>query len=200
MKSRVSLPSWLALSVTALILLVLPRLIGTDYYLHIAIISLVFVILATSLDILVGYSGLLSLCHTAFFAFGAYAAALLFLHFQMSLWLTMFAGGVFAASIAWLLGLLVLSVRGHRFIITTVIFAEIGRLIAYNWTDLTQGQDRPVWNSPPCFRSTWVAAHRFQLARGLLLFSPRGHDDLRDDHLENYPFPHRLAHAGPARE
>ncbi|RXT33368.1 branched-chain amino acid ABC transporter permease [Bradyrhizobium betae] len=151
MKSRVSLPSWLALSVTALILLVLPRLIGTDYYLHIAIISLVFVILATSLDILVGYSGLLSLCHTAFFAFGAYAAALLFLHFQMSLWLTMFAGGVFAASIAWLLGLLVLSVRGHRFIITTVIFAEIGRLIAYNWTDLTQGQIGLSGIRPPVF-------------------------------------------------
>jgi branched-chain amino acid transport system permease protein len=122
------------------LLLVLPWLIGAEYYLHIAITALVFVILATSLDLLVGYSGLLSLGHTAFFAFGAYAAALLYLHFGVPLWITLFVSGGFAALIAWLLGLLVLSVRGHRFVIMTVVFAEMGRLIAYNWTDLTHGQ------------------------------------------------------------
>jgi branched-chain amino acid transport system permease protein len=124
----------------AAILLILPRLVGIDYYLHVAIVCLVFVILAVSLDLLVGYCGLLSLGHTAFFAFGAYAAALLYLHFGAPLWITLFASGAFAALIAWLLGLLVLGVRGHRFVITTIIFAEIGRLIAYNWTDVTHGQ------------------------------------------------------------
>jgi len=128
------------LAVVTLVLLVLPRLVGTDYYLHVAIMALIFVVLATSLDLLVGYSGLLSLGHTAFFAFGAYAAALLFLHAGLPLWVTLFAAGAFAALIAWLLGLLVLSVRGHRFVITTVVFAEIGRLVAYNWTDVTHGQ------------------------------------------------------------
>jgi len=122
------------------VLLFAPWLVGTDYYLHIAIMSLVFVILATSLDILVGYSGLLSLGHTAFFAFGAYAAALLYLHFGIPLWGTLFAGGAVAALIAWVLGLLILNVRGHRFVITTVVFAECGRLVAYNWTSLTNGQ------------------------------------------------------------
>jgi branched-chain amino acid transport system permease protein len=130
---------WLLLPAAA-VLLILPRLIGSDYYLHVANISLVFVFLATSLDVLVGYSGLLSLGHTAFFAFGAYAAALLYLHFKIPLWGTLFVSGAVAGSIAWLLGLLVLNVRGHRFVITTVVFAEIGRLIAYNWTDLTHGQ------------------------------------------------------------
>jgi branched-chain amino acid transport system permease protein len=128
-----------ALSV-GIVLLCLPWLLGSDYYLHVAIISLVFVILATSLDLLVGVSGLLSLGHTAFFAFGAYAAALLYLHYGIPLWITLFASGAFAALIAWLLGLLVLNVRGHRFVITTIVFAEIGRLIAYNWTELTHGQ------------------------------------------------------------
>src|SRR3979490_93274 len=135
--ARLSAPVMLG---TIALLLALPWLIGAEYYLHIAITALVFVILATSLDLLVGYSGLLSLGHTAFFAFGGYAAALLYLHFGVPLWGTMFASGAFAAVIAWLLGLLVLNVRGHRFVITTVIFAEIGRLIAYNWTDLTNGQ------------------------------------------------------------
>jgi branched-chain amino acid transport system permease protein len=121
-------------------LLLVPWLVGTDYYLHIAIISLVFIILAASLDVLVGYSGLLSLGHTAFFAFGAYSAALLYLHFHIPLWGTLFAAGIFAALIAWALGLLILNVRGHRFVITTVVFAECGRLVAYNWTSLTNGQ------------------------------------------------------------
>lgn len=128
------------LAVIAALLLALPWLVGSGYYLHIAIISLVFVILAASLDLLVGYSGLLSLGHAAFFGFGAYAAALLFLNFGLPLWITLFAGGGFAALIAWLLGLIVLNVRGHRFVITTVVLAEIGRLIAYNWTGLTNGQ------------------------------------------------------------
>jgi branched-chain amino acid transport system permease protein len=140
MKGASRLSSHVLFGAAALLLLVLPWLIGSGYYLHIAITSLVFVILATSLDLLVGYSGLLSLGHTAFFAIGAYAAALLYLHFGMPLWITLFVSGAVAALIAWLLGLLVLSVRGHRFVIITVVFAEIGRLIAYNWTDLTHGQ------------------------------------------------------------
>jgi branched-chain amino acid transport system permease protein len=155
------LPRGLRLALIALVVavaLVLPRLIGTDYYLHVAIMSLIFVVLATSLDLLVGYAGLLSLGHTAFFAFGAYAAALLFLHAGWPLWLTLFAAGAFAALIAWLLGLLVLNVRGHRFVITTVMFAEIGRLIAYNWTEVTHGQiglpgiRPPVLNIPGVVR------------------------------------------------
>lgn len=123
-----------------LLLLVLPLLTGPDYYLHIAVISLVFVILATSLDLLVGVSGLLSLGHAAFFAIGAYAAALLFLDAGWPLWINLFAGGAVSAAIAYALGLVMLGVRGHRFVIITVVFAELGRLVAYNWTDVTRGQ------------------------------------------------------------
>jgi branched-chain amino acid transport system permease protein len=112
MKGAARVPSAVMFGAVGLLLLVLPWLIGSGYYLHIAITSLVFVILATSLDLLVGYSGLLSLGHTAFFAVGAYAAALLYLHFGMPLWITLFVSGAVASLIAWLLGLLVLSVRG----------------------------------------------------------------------------------------
>src|ERR1700716_4303373 len=96
MKGASRLSSPVMFGAVGLLLLVLPWLIGSGYYLHIAISSLVFVILATSLDLLVGYSGLLSLGHTAFFAVGAYAAALLYLHFGVPLWGTMFASGAFA--------------------------------------------------------------------------------------------------------
>src|SRR5260370_3678403 len=70
MKGAARVSSPVMFGAVGLLLLVLPWLIGSGYYLHIAITSLVFVILATSLDLLVGYSGLLSLGHTAFFAVG----------------------------------------------------------------------------------------------------------------------------------
>jgi branched-chain amino acid transport system permease protein len=102
--------------------------------------SLIFVILASSLDIIVGTTGLLSLGHHAFFGIGAYTSALLFLHFRLPMWGGMFAGAIMASVAAFLLGALVLKVRGNRFIITTIAFAEILRLVAYNWTKLTRGQ------------------------------------------------------------
>ena len=130
----------LGLLVIAASLLILPILTGPDYYLHVAITALIFVILATSLDLLVGVSGLLSLGHTAFFAIGAYTAALMFLRWGLPLWVNLFAGGALAAAIAGALGVVMLGVRGHRFVIITIAFAEIGRLVAYNWTDVTHGQ------------------------------------------------------------
>ena len=100
----------------------------------------IFAIVAAGLDLTIGYGGLLSLGHAAFFGIGAYTSALLFLHFRIPMWGGLIAGAALAALAAFLLGSLILKVRGHRFVITTVAFAEIMRLVAYNWEDLTRGQ------------------------------------------------------------
>lgn len=117
-----------------------PLLVGDGYFLHVAVMALIFVVLAVSLDIVLGLAGLLSLGHTAFYAVGAYVAALLAIHYDTSFWLNMLVAAVVAGVLAYLLGLIVLNVRGHRFVITTIAFAELGRLVAYNWTDVTGGQ------------------------------------------------------------
>jgi len=131
------LAAWAA---AAAIVLALPPVLGEGYHLHLLITAAIFVILAASLDLIVGVCGLLSLGHAAFFGIGAYTSALLFLHFGLSMWGGMLAAAVLSALAAFLLGALVLKVRGHRFVISTVAFAEVMRLVAFNWTELTHGQ------------------------------------------------------------
>lgn len=132
-----SLALWSAL---VAIIVVLPHMLGEGYHLHLLIMATIFAIVTVALDIVVGYAGLLSLGHAGFFGIGAYASALLYLHFGIPMWGGMVAGAVLAAAAAFLLGVLILNVRGHRFVISTVAFAEIMRLVAYNWTELTRGQ------------------------------------------------------------
>lgn len=124
----------------AAVIIALPLVLGEGYHLHLVIMATIFAIMAAGLDITVGFGGLLSLGHAAFFGIGAYTSALLYLHFGVPMWGGLFGGAAMAALAAFLLGTLILKIRGHRFVITTVAFAEIARLVAYNWTDLTRGQ------------------------------------------------------------
>lgn len=136
-RSPLRLVPWAA---GAAALLAAPLAIGQGYELHLLIIATIFTIVASSLSLLVGYAGLLSLGHAAFFGLGAYVSALLLLRLGVSMWGGLVCAAVISALAAFLVGGLVLKVRGNRFIITTVAFAEIMHLIAVNAVDLTRGQ------------------------------------------------------------
>jgi branched-chain amino acid transport system permease protein len=138
--SRGSPASTTASIVLAVVLLVCPFVLGEGYQLHLLIVCAIFTMLASSLSLVVGYAGLLSLGHAAFFGIGAYVSALLYLRFGVSMWGGIPAAGVVSAVAACLVGALVLRVRGNRFIITTVAFAEIMRIIVLNSVDITRGQ------------------------------------------------------------
>lgn len=127
---------WVAL---ALVVLAVPAVVG-GYHLHLLVMAAIFGILASSLGLVIGYAGLLSLGHTAFFGIGAYTSALLYLKLGLPMWWGLPAAAVLSAVVAALLGALILRVRGNRFVIVTVAFAEIMRLVAHNWVDLTRGQ------------------------------------------------------------
>ena len=134
-------PRRVALTVAIVVAIIgAPFLLGEGYELHLLIVSAIFTILASGLSLIVGYGGLLSLGHAAFFGIGAYTSALLFLRLGVPMWGGMVAAALMSAFAAFLIGALVLRVRGNRFIITTVAFAEIMRLIAVNSVDLTRGQ------------------------------------------------------------
>jgi branched-chain amino acid transport system permease protein len=130
---------WVSLAVAAA-LIGAPFALGEGYPLHLLIVSAIFTILASGLSLIVGHAGLLSLGHAAFFGIGAYTSALLYLSFGIPMWGGLVAAAMLSALAAFLVGGLVLRVRGNRFIITTVAFAEIMRLVAVNWVDLTRGQ------------------------------------------------------------
>ncbi len=121
------------------VLCAVPFVVRDDYYLHLFIVSGVFVVAVLGLDLIVGYVGQLSLAHGAFFAMGAYTSALLFVRLQWSMWLGLPAAALLVGFVAFALGAVILRTRGHRFIIITVVFAELMRLVATNWVDMTRG-------------------------------------------------------------
>src|SRR5438094_9517748 len=89
-----------ALATTAA--LTLPLWLESPYFLHVVIMAGIFGVLALSLNLLLGYTGQLSLGHAAFSGLGAYASALLTLRLQRSLWLAL-PGAVALAALAGLL-------------------------------------------------------------------------------------------------
>lgn len=129
-----------------------PTWLDNLYYLHILISAGIFIIAAMSLNLLLGYTGQLSLGHVAFFGIGAYTSALMSLGFDLKLtdsytfvldpkpvWFSMLCGIVVAAVFGWLIGKIAFKVRGAYFVIVTISFAEVTRLVALNWVDLTEG-------------------------------------------------------------
>jgi len=129
----------------------LPLWMHDPYLLHILIVTGIFIIAAMSLNLLLGYTGQLSLGHVAFFGIGAYTSALVSLGFDVDVlgfrvvhqpWpeLAGFAIGTAAAGVCgYAVGRLSFKVRGAYFVIVTISFAEVMRLVALNWVELTQG-------------------------------------------------------------
>lgn len=129
----------LASAAVVVALLAVPLAMHDDYYLHLFIVAGIFAVAVLGLDLIVGYVGQLSLAHAAFFATGAYTSALLFVRLKWSMWLGLPAAAVLTGIIALALGSVILRTRGHRFIIITVVFAELMKLVATNWVDMTRG-------------------------------------------------------------
>lgn len=127
------------LLVLGLIALAFPLLVGNQYLLHIGIMVLLYAVLATSLNLIVGYVGEFSLGHTAFLGLGAYTAALLSLRLGLPAWATIPLAGVVSALFGVVIGAITLRLRGPYFVIITLAFAEVLRLIANNWVDFTNG-------------------------------------------------------------
>jgi branched-chain amino acid transport system permease protein len=100
---------------------------------------LIYVMLGWGLNIVVGLAGLLDLGYVAFYAVGAYAYALFATHFGWSFWLSLPLCGLFAACFGIALGFPVLRLRGDYLAIVTLAFGEIIRVVAINWTALTNG-------------------------------------------------------------
>ena len=127
---------WLACGVVAL---VLPFVVTNSYLFHLLIIAVIWSILATSLNLVLGYTGLLSLAHGAFFGLGAYCSALLVTKAEWNFWATIPPAMVLAALFGALLGLLTLRLSGHYFAISTLSFGIVVSLVLEKWDDLTEG-------------------------------------------------------------
>ena len=119
--------------VVLILLIVPPIVISSPYWLHVLIMSLLNIGMAASLRVIF-VAGEISICHAAFMASGAYASTLLVTKLGYSSWLGLPAGGLVAAIIALGIGYATLRAKGIYFIITTLAFGEVVRLIISNWS------------------------------------------------------------------
>lgn len=117
----------------------LPLVVHGDYFIHLLVVASFYVILASSLNLVVGYIGELSLGHTAYLGLGAYAAALASARLGWSPALSLLAGALAGGIGGIVIGWLTLRVKGPYFVIVTLSFAEVLQIVANNWVDVTNG-------------------------------------------------------------
>jgi branched-chain amino acid transport system permease protein len=131
--------------------LLAPILVPNQYALHVGILIMFSVMLATSFNLIVGYVGEFPLGHTAFFGVGAYTAALLSTRLAVPFHVAELAAPIVASLFGLVIGAITLRLRGPFFVIVTLCFAEVLRLIANNWIGLTNGPmgisgiEKPSW-------------------------------------------------------
>lgn len=115
-----------ALAVAALALAPVAILfMSNQYYLVVLNEILIWAIFALSLDIVMGYAGLVPLGHTMFYGVGAYTAALVMLHYSQSVFVVLLGAILLCAVLAWIVGSLSIRVSGVYFAMITLAFAEL---------------------------------------------------------------------------
>lgn len=116
-----------------------PDLITSEYYQHLLIVSGIYVLLALGLNLIIGYTGQVSLGHAAFYGLGAYTAAILSVRYNSPFFLNLFAAAAVAGVFGVLLGLPTIRLAGHYLGITSLTFGIIVEQIFVNWISLTRG-------------------------------------------------------------
>jgi branched-chain amino acid transport system permease protein len=132
--------------------------------------GLIYAIVAMSLDILIGYTGLRSLGHSAFFAIGAYVAAILATKYQVGFAVTLGASFLFALGASAAVGLMALRATGIYFLMITLAVAMSLWGLLYRWVSLTGG-DNGIANIPrPAMALFWTLNNPIHFYYFILFF------------------------------
>lgn len=111
----------------------------STYLIHLAIIVSIFVILAVSLNLALGYTGMINLGHIAFYGIGAYTSAILTVTHKLPFLVAIVAGAVLAGLFGLLLTSITNRLKGDYFALGTLGFAFVMYAIFLNWTKVTRG-------------------------------------------------------------
>jgi branched-chain amino acid transport system permease protein len=149
---------WSGFSVVVALLALAP-LVLPEYWRRFLTEILIWGLLAMSSDILIGYTGMVSFGHSAFFGLGVYGAAAALLTVKPpSLWLAIVYGLVGAGAVALFVAYFSTRLRDIYFAITTLIFSQIFYVIIFTWTEVTGGENGLTFRKPalaiPGFFST----------------------------------------------
>jgi branched-chain amino acid transport system permease protein len=160
----------------------LPLYLG-DYGLNVGAEILIFALFAASLHLLMTVGGLVSFGHAAYFGLGAYGAALAAKSLHLPMLLALPAGPILAAVGAGLIGWFAVSLTGVYFAMLTLAFAQIVWSIAFQWVDVTGGDNGILSVWPDAFAATparfyWLTLALVAIglsALRVIVFSPFGY-------------------------
>jgi branched-chain amino acid transport system permease protein len=152
-------PQWVLL---ALLLVVCPPFLPQTYVVQ-ATDTLLFVLLAVSINLLIGYGGMISLGHAAYFAIGGYTAGLLVAQAGMPMLLGLLAGPLAAALAAAFIGQFCVRVANAYFIMLTLAFGQLVYTVVWKWRALTGGDDGLVGIAPPVLLLSAINYYYFTL-------------------------------------
>ena len=149
MRKRRAIVYWTGFSIILLLLIVAP-LVLPEFWRRFLTEILIWGLLAMSSDLLIGYTGMVSFGHSAFFGLGMYgAAAALVLVKPPSIWLAIPCGLVAAAAVAAFVAYFSTRLRDIYFAITTLIFSQIFYVVIFTWTEVTGGENGLTFSRPP---------------------------------------------------
>jgi branched-chain amino acid transport system permease protein len=124
------------------ILTLFPFIVPSRFYTRLVNEMLIYALLAMSLDVLFGYTGMLSFMHNAYMGIAAYIAGLFLIYvFSSSLWLTFLVGIIATSVIALPVGWIQVRLGGLAFALLTLAFGMMFFTVAWKWYSLTGGDD-----------------------------------------------------------
>jgi len=139
---------WSGFAVVIALLVVAPFVLP-EFWRRFLTEMLIWGLLAMSSDLLIGYTGMVSFGHSAFFGLGMYgAAAALLLVAPPNLWLALLLGLIAAAAVAGFVAYFSTRLRDIYFAITTLIFSQIFYVVIFTWTSLTGGENGLTFTRP----------------------------------------------------
>jgi branched-chain amino acid transport system permease protein len=139
---------WLVFGLVIAILIVAP-LVLSPFWSRFLTEVLIWGLLAMSSDLLIGYTGMISFGHSAFFGLGMYGAAgALLTMSHPNLWVAMLCGLAGAAGAALFVAYFSTRLRDIYFAITTLIFSQIFYVIIFTWTAVTGGENGLIFTRP----------------------------------------------------
>jgi branched-chain amino acid transport system permease protein len=142
---------WSALAAMWLLLLTMPYwLNAVGGYTELGTRVLVMATAAMALNFLLGFTGVLSFGHAAYFGLGAYAAGMTLKYLVPSTMLSILAGVIVGTIAAMLIGALIARLRGVYFAMVTIAFGQVFYFIAFRWNNVTGGDDGMTgWHREP---------------------------------------------------
>ena len=164
-----------AIITIAVVVLLLPFVVPSTFYLRIATLTFIFALAVLGLNLLMGFAGQVSLGHAGFFGIGAYAVAIGPTHLGVPAWAALPAGAVIAGLIAFVVGRPILKLKGHYLAVATLGMGLLLGMVFTNEAHWTGGPDgMPVSRRVLCGGAargtqTWYWISGVTLALGALL-------------------------------